>query len=367
MNKLLYLIKTGIKYLIVQTPLNTHYYKHKALSFDKNIVIYKGETFAKFMDDAFRDFRPGISPKEKQKLEIEMIISYLRNGTRPDEYLLYGFDHKDSSVQSTYLPQKPKDDALIKYYGSEFTHVIDIIKDKYSFYTKMKKFFNRDAALVSCSEDWISFNEFCHKHKRFIAKENKGACGVGVHIIEINDEADIKQQFNRLLKLGDWIVEELIIQDSRVSEFNSSSINTVRFPSFRHGNDIRQAYPCMRFGRSGSVVDNAGQSGIFVSVDINTGKIISDAFNEHGARCETHPDSGKKFIGFKIPRWDELLRIAKEIHLTMPGEQTYVAFDFALSDKGWVLVEANWGDWVLQQTSLQRGLKKEFISLLYNK
>lgn len=83
-----------------------------------------------------------------------------------------------------------------------------------------------------------------------------------------------------------------------------------------------------------------------------------------GHEYDCHPDSKKQFKGFTIPRWNELLEEAKQAHLSLSGKQVYVAFDFALSEKGWVIVEANWGDFVLQQTALKRGLKYNFLQLL---
>ena len=120
----------------------------------------------------------------------------------------------------------------------------------------------------------------------------------------------------------------------------------------------------MRFGRAGCIVDNAGQGGMFVSINQKTGEIISDAFDEKGNVFTSHPDSKMTFRGFHIPQWDSLLEIVREAHLALPDNQVYVAFDFALSDNGWCLVEGNWGDWILQQVSLQKGLKKEFVSFL---
>lgn len=351
------------RWIIQNTPLRSIYIQ----KFDCNKIIYKGISFNDFCEEAFSDFRPSITTDEKMLLKNDMISAYLFEHVRPDEFLLYKFDQTKPEVHRTYLPQVVKDNMLISYYGSGWSDRIAFIKDKYSFYCAMKRFFKRDAVLISDSNDWSLFEGFCKKHNRFIAKENKGACGVGAHIVEVQSETDVREQFDRLLQIGEWIIEELIVQDKRIAVFNASSINTVRFLSFRHGDNIRQDYPCMRFGRKGCIVDNAGQKGVFVSVDINTGKIISDAFNEHGENYECHPDSGIKFKGFQIPRWDELRSIARESHMSMVENQTYIAFDFALSENGWVMVEANWGDWVLQQTSLQRGLRKEFISLLYNK
>ena len=51
--------------------------------------------------------------------------------------------------------------------------------------------------------------------------------------------------------------------------------------------------------------------------------------------------------------------------MALPDNQVYVAFDFALSDSGWCIVEGNWGDLFLQQLSLKKGLRKEFVSLLF--
>ena len=57
----------------------------------------------------------------------------------------------------------------------------------------------------------------------------------------------------------------------------------------------------------------------------------------------------------------------KKVHLALPDNQVYVAFDLALSDRGWCVVEGNWGDWFLQQSTRQKGMKKEFVSLLWEK
>lgn len=101
--------------------------------------------------------------------------------------------------------------------------------------------------------------------------------------------------------------------------------------------------------------------GIFASIDIKTGAIISNGFDELGHEYKCHPDSNVRFKYFVVPKWDELLEEAKQAHLSLSEKQIYVVFEFALSVKGWVIVEANWGDFVLQQTALKRGLKTEFV------
>lgn len=341
------------------------YLKYRENHFDTSIVIYKKKSYKSFLDEAFQDFRPNILPSERVKLEHEILHAFLKDGTRPDEFFLYHFDTKGESERQEYLTQASKDRLLLSYYNGDVNNTIGVLRDKYSFYQMAKEYFKRDVVLVSKETDnFDEFTDFCKKHPKFIAKEVDGGCGVGIKMVDVNTYGSTEEAYVDLSMSATWILEELIQQNEEIAAFNASSVNTVRFPSFRHGNKVVAARPCMRFGRQGSVVDNAGASGVFVSVDLETGEIISDAFDEHGRRYKRHPDSNKEFIGFRVPHWKELVEVAREAHLSLPENQVYVAFDFALSDKGWVIVEGNWGDWVLQEVSLERGLAKEFMELL---
>ena len=338
--------------------------EYRIRRFDDSQIIYKGVSYKDFLQAAIAAARPNVSGKAKEILLKDIMTVYLEDGTRPDEYLLYNYDSKDKKEREKYMPQRLKDTILCGYYGEETAMVIGQMRDKYSFYKLVAPFFKRDVTKVETEDDRDAFVFFCKKHPRFICKIINGGCGVGVRVEEVNDENQIHCLFNELISQGRWIIEELIQQDPSISAFNNSSVNTVRFPSFKHGYKIVQKYPCIRFGRQGSIVDNAGQGGVFASIDIETGTIITNGFDELGHEYDCHPDSNIRFRSFKIPRWNELLEEAKQAHLSLPEKQTYVAFDFALSTKGWVIVEANWGDFVLQQTSLKRGLKYDFIHLL---
>ena len=97
-------------------------------------------------------------------------------------------------------------------------------------------------------------------------------------------------------------------------------------------------------------------------IDGKTGIICTDAYTKSNELIIKHPDSGKPFKGEKIPQWDELLQYAEAIHRTMP-QHVYVAWDFAYTEKGWDIVEANWGQLGSTQMMLGRGIKKEFEAL----
>ena len=339
----------------------------KRWRFNESELIYKGVSYRDFLAMALQALRPDLKGKEKRDLLIDIKDVYLADGTRPDEYLLYGYDHKDISERASYLPQKLKDSILLDYYKPYGYEIVSQLRDKYNFYVLSKHFFKRDVVRIKSDEDLQQFMSFCELHPRFICKIIDSGCGVGIRVEEVQCENQVKSLFQELVSQGSWMIEEIIEQDDTIAAFNNSSVNTVRFPSFKHGSSVIQNYPCIRFGREGSIVDNAGQGGVFASVDINDGTIVTNGFDELGNEYTNHPDSGAVFKGFVIPQWQELLNEAKLAHLALPENQTYVAFDFALSKKGWVIVEGNWGDFVLQQVALRKGFKHEFLQLLEGK
>ena len=102
-----------------------------------------------------------------------------------------------------------------------------------------------------------------------------------------------------------------------------------------------------------------------MSAESSSGKIITEGFDKRGKKYEKHPDSNKYYRGSQIPEWDELVAIVEKLHLSLPAIHKYIAFDFALSTKGWVLVEANWGEMSMPQIEFGKGLYKEFANLLH--
>ena len=233
--------------------------------------------------------------------------------------------------------------------------------NKFEFYTLTAPFFKRDVCRVASLEDKESFLTFCNRHSRFIAKPVASSWGEGCKIVECSDAESV---FMELLSQGAWIIEELINQDERMASWNPSSVNTLRINSFRTKEGIAQIYPFMRTGRKGAIVDNGGAGGIFASVDAKTGVISTNGFDEFCNTYEVHPDSLIRYKGWQIPEWDALLELSQKVHESMPLIHKFIGFDFALSKGGWVLIEGNWGDWIAQQSTLQRGLKKDFLDYL---
>lgn len=296
----------------------------------------------------------------------DIVKSYYLYGTNANEYFCYKFPEKCHHERKTYLPRLKKDLMLVHQMHGQHQYFFSQIKDKNTFYDMAKPFFGRDACRVVSLDDLNDFMIFTSIHPRFIAKPTRGGCGKGIEILEMQTfDGDAKKAFDYLLQDNEsYIVEELVEQDARIAEWNASSLNTIRVPSMRTKDGIVIFYPSIRIGRAGSIVDNAGSGGTFAAIDPKTGEIITDGFDKRGHIYTEHPDSHKKIKEEQIPEWDALLDVERRLHESMPKEHKYLAFDFALSTKGWVVVEANWGELSMPQVEFGKGLYNEFKTLL---
>lgn len=160
------------------------------------------------------------------------------------------------------------------------------------------------------------------------------------------------------------MIEECIRQSAEMGQWNETSVNTIRIPSFLRDGKFTVIWTRMRMGKKGAIVDNAGAGGIVVNVDPQTGIITSDGIDEEHNHFAKHPGCGLTFKGWQVPCWDDLLKTVEELHRNVFYKHIYVAWDFALTDDGWVVIEGNWGQLLGQQTASQIGVRKLFHELL---
>ena len=92
--------------------------------------------------------------------------------------------------------------------------------------------------------------------------------------------------------------------------------------------------------------------------------LLSEGINTHGERFISHPDSGLKIKGFKIPKWDLICETCCEAaKLT---ENTITGWDVTINNQGQVeFVEGNnRSDFDVMQSPLQVGVKRRIFALI---
>ncbi len=292
-------------------------------------------------------------------IEKEYIKCYLFNHMQPNEFFLYRLYEKSLTEREHWLSDRERWDVLHQRFK---TAIHNEINEKLSFYSLAKDFFKREACEVSAITSLESFVDFINRHHDIFIKPMEGYYGHRTYKLRVKNSQEASNVWKKLSDNGRWIVEELIVQDERMAKWNRSSVNTVRIPSFITAEGKHHILvPIFRAGSKGKIVDNTSSGGYYASIDPDTGVINSDGVDKEGLYVEKHPDTKIKFKGWQVPEWQELKSICERLHRSLPPHHRYVAFDFALSStKGWMVIEANWGQ-LFGQGPANHGIRKEFF------
>ncbi len=259
------------------------------------------------------------------------------------EYFAYGFRNIPIQRRLGFLPEGGR---------KAYTKILNPSKeenlrfsDKAFLYGVLKEQFKRDAVLANEFCQFDNFKKFVLRHPKFIVKPVRGSLGSGVYIVDASGYTDRQMHvlFRRFLsEKNGMLCEELVSQDPRMAAAHPKSVNTVRVMTYLAlDGSVRIICGYFRTGRGSSIVDNAGAGGILAAVDPNSGTVIADAADEAGNLYTLHPDTGFKFKGFQIPRWDELYSTVSECAKAFPNIRM-IGWDMALSDsRGWQVIEGN--------------------------
>lgn len=273
----------------------------------------------------------------------------------------YGFNYNDYFDYELY---NKKISDLPKFLNSRYrTYIYKLLndrevghkyfKDKYGFNKKFAKYVNRDF-VIPYEQGKEEFEKFVKKHPRFFAKPVGGTGGYDAGIMELKDNFD--ELYNKIVE-GKYICEEIVKQHKDLAAFNSDTLNTCRLYTLLKTDG--KAYVTMansRYGRKGNEVDNFHSGGVSAGIDVETGKVVTDAINRAHMKCVKHPDSGLKFKGSQIPLWEEAVKAVTEMAETIP-EVRHIGWDVAFtSDNKIELIEGNaWPNFDITQAVDQKG------------
>ena len=277
---------------------------------------------------------------EKSNLELlNMLIEWYYFfddfGFDYDDYFDYEIFNKNVKDLDKFINKGYKKVIYRACNDRNYTHYC---KNKGDFNKKFKKFVQRD--WIVAEECTIKeFKKFIDKYPIFFAKPIEGTGGASAKIIEYN--GDLQSLYNECVQ-NKYICEEIVKQHKDMAKFNDSTLNTLRLytlvpedgkPIITLGN--------ARFGRLGNDVDNFHSGGVSAVIDLETGKLTSDAINRAHVKVTHHPDSNMKFKGFQIPNFEECKKTVCEAALVVK-ELRHVGWDVAIAEDGHIeLIEGN--------------------------
>jgi len=277
-----------------------------------------------------------------------------KKGACMDDYMLLRFyDLKKPARKNFILEDECVATLPDKYNRKDKRHLLD---NKYDFNNFFKMYLGRDFIVVNENTPLDDFLTFCKGKQNVIVKPLDSWCGQGIYKTSVDNPETL---LNDIKKEGQYLVEEIVEQDGRLSALNSDAVNTIRLLSLVD-NDGNVSVPlaAFRIGRKGYCTDNFHNHGLVAALDAKMGIVMTTARDMDGNQYLTHPDSGAKIIGFEIPNWQQVLDTVKKCALMVP-ELRYIGWDVAIGANGVpLLIEGNSNSGVdVFQVSMQKGVR----------
>lgn len=313
--------------------------------------------------------------KSKEIIDYEMNAYQKYWGCPPDDYVRYGLFEKNIDIEEI-LDYVPMWHYYCVYCSSIFKGInTNEMDDKWYQYQLLK---NRGiltpevialvigGKLLKTSDNvTMSLNDLLAitpDNGKIFIKPTRGNSGIGIIVlnkrfdkltyngVDINQLSDIP--FKKHIK---YIVQKELLQREDMHVINPSSLNTFRIQTIYNDGRPEILTIILRVGRKGFDVDNSGQGGLSVDIDIETGKMASHAGRVHGGgQFAIHPDTGYVFEGKKIDNWEAILESIRDICGRI-REFKIIGWDMAVSaDNKVYVVEFNLG-FGIEGTQITRG------------
>ena len=298
------------------------------------------------------------------RIKTDMRFCRFAYGFQPDEYLVFHLEEKSMEERQVFVS-----DIERFRYVYRMNDIIDmgIYFDKYRTYQRFKQYYRREAIEISKPGHFERFQTFVRKHPVFVKKRVGLSKGESVSLINIKECGCTERAlFDTLIKQGKHILEEKVEQGAVMAALNPSSVNTVRCITFNTKKGIVIPFCFLKVGQKGSFVDNGGAGGILIGVNVATGCLATDGFDEFGVRYFAHPETGTRFMEFHLPDWQEVLELCVELSACTPTVK-YIGWDLAYTEEGWIVIEGNGGgQMIVPQIVWEHGIKAEVDAIICN-
>jgi hypothetical protein len=155
-----------------------------------------------------------------------------------------------------------------------------------------------------------------------------------------------------LLSGDDYLIEEFCEQGEFENSIWPYSVNTIRIITLRESDKIVAVAALQRLGvDKEKCVDNACAGGLYSMIDLESGRLSAARSHSKDKLLDNdgmpllfdeHPVTGAQIKGRTIPNWkklqDDIIHLHQQLLFT---EIDFIAWDIALTDNGYKIIEAN--------------------------
>lgn len=318
------------------------------------------------MIQAYKRFNESENKKDPKIIKKEMKLCEKYWGCYPFHYIRNNLYLADRNLTKTQLIEYIPEFYFYRLFLNTYDSLSgDTFLDNKAQLSKLFKekgikhptieFIIRNGSVLNSKEicvDEIEFLETIYKDKpnKIFIKPINGQGGYGIKIFELRDNVYIDNEYEKLSfeilkQLGrdnEYILQYGIKQLNEMSYIYDKSVNTFRIATENINGNVRIVCAALRVGKDGNQVDNACQDGIIVGIDVDKGILKTNGTTENGKEYKVHPNTGFKFINYKIKEWEEIKKFTLEAASKME-EYTYLGWDIAMTEDGAMAIEANLG------------------------
>lgn len=178
---------------------------------------------------------------------------------------------------------------------------------------------------------------------------------------------------DRLGNRRGWLFQPRISPHPTLSEIMCpGALGTIRAVTHTSSDGARICLPLLRIPAGGNVTDNfsLGSAGnLIAAIDIDSGTLHQAYFSLNRAwptmkATDTHPDTGARITGRKVPFWNETKKILLNAQAVTPIPRT-LGWDIAITADGPKIVEANslYGTDIFQ-VAYNRGVRADLTTII---
>lgn len=332
--------------------------------------------------------------KSRFNIFFDQLYFIIKYGTYEPFYFTYGFDRKEMTCKricSEYIIPYYKFQNKInslntinpfygKYNGRTITadkFYFGIFLDKFGFPTPKIYSYIRKGKVLYIAEQFKGSDELTDDEQLSLllstnidafAKPADGQLGIGVFSLKVENNVIYKNgieislpELKQILYSGDYLIQERIVQHPKISKLCSTSLNSIRLQTIMtETGEVIPFAPGLRMGREGATVDNWAKGGIFVGIDLQSGKLYEKGFIKpiYGTSTTYHLDSKIVFKDYEIPFFHDAVSLAIQLHKRMYRCHS-IGWDIAITENGPVFIEGN-GLWEISLLQAAHGGLKNY-------
>ncbi|MBF1299852.1 sugar-transfer associated ATP-grasp domain-containing protein [uncultured Parvimonas sp.] len=294
---------------------------------------------SRFNRDITSNLPEDISFFKKIRVFFDFVVEWKFHGVYLLDYIQYGFYWKTKPERRKYFVHGRLIEMMQRANNPEHRYIFD---QKPEFDKKFADFLQRDW-IDTKDANLSDFIKFLDGKDTFFAKDPCGMFGLGVKKVSVSEIEDVEKCFEEYKKQN-ILCEESLNQCKEMSDFNDTSINSIRVVSFVRANgEVEIIGALLRIGRKGKIADNFHHMGIASYVDPKTGIVCTKGLDKNNDWHIFHPDSNTQIVGFQVPIWNEVVDTIKRAAKVVP-DMRYIGWDVVITkDYKVELVEGNPG------------------------